>query len=181
MPFLKKISKLQTPNSKIWNLGIGHWSLKRGFTLIELLIVISIIGILVASATASWQNAQIKGRDGKRKADAKAVQQALELYLQKNGRYPSASSGQIQCNILGDNHAVAWGTEFACTPSGGSKIAYMQSLPKDPAYQDTAGYDYTGSDFAYTLSVQLENENDPELAGLPCTPATGRNWCVKNP
>lgn len=155
--------------------------LSPAFTLIELLIVISIIGILVAAAAPSWQNAQAKSRDGKRKADARAIQQGLELYLQRNGQYPQASSGQIQCAILGDTHVVAWGGEFACTPSGGSKITYMQQLPKDPAYQDTTGYNYAGGNFAYTLSVKLENENDPDLGGLPCTPATSRNWCVTNP
>lgn len=164
---------------KIVNLKL---KISGGFTLIELLIVISIIGILVAAASASWQNAQVKGRDGKRKADAKAIQQALEIYLQKNGQYPSARLGQIQCAILGDSHVVNWGTEFACTPSGGSKIIYMQQLPKDPAYQDTAGYFYSATaSFSYVLSAKLENESDPELTGLPCTPATGRNWCVKNP
>lgn len=167
-----------------------NWRQRRqGFTLIELLIVISIIAVLIASATPSWQNAQMKSRDGKRKADAKAIQQALEIYLQKNGTYPQATPGQIQCNILGDNHAVAWGTEFACTPSGGSKIVYMQQLPKDPAYQDTAGYNYTGGNFAYILSTKLENTNDPENTTNPsyvpgtllCAPQPPRNWCVTNP
>jgi prepilin-type N-terminal cleavage/methylation domain-containing protein len=150
---------------------------KNGFTLIELLIVITIIAILVAAATSSWQNAQAKGRDGKRKADLKAVQQAVELYLQRNGIYPSSNSGQIQCNS-GDT-TVHWGGTFVC-----NSIIYMQQLPKDPAYQVTAGYWYDNPTITtYVLSAKLENVNDPDLTGLLCTSHwTGPvGYCVINP
>ena len=152
----------------------------KGFTLIELLIVISIIAILVASATSSWQNAQQKGRDGKRKSDLKAVQQALELYFRANGKYPSTSSGQIQCNAGTDTSTRDWGSSFVCDLQ-----TYMQQLPKDPAYQETTGYYYNNPDStSYNLWAALENTNDPDLTGLPSScgsPPTGRNYCVVNP
>ena len=153
----------------------------KGFTLIELLIVISIIAILVAAATASWRNAQLKGRDGKRKVDLKATQQALEIYLQANGKYPSASSGQIQCNITGDTTIKSWGASFTC-----GSTTYMQQLPKDPAYQTaTDGYYYSSAspNLTYILSAKLENTNDPDIAAsaLLCTPQSPRNFCVVNP
>ena len=153
-------------------------NLKRGFTLIELLIVISIIAILVASATASWRNAQIKSRDGKRKADLKSVQQALESYLQTNGKYPASSSGQIQCNVTGDVTTKSWGTAFTC-----GSITYMQQLPTDPNNQ-ASGYYYTNiSGSKYVLSANLENTNDSDIqaGALLCTPQSGSNYCVQNP
>ena len=60
-----------------------------GFTLIELLVVISIIGILIALGTASYTTAQKKGRDAKRQADMKAVQDALDQYKSIHGQYPT--------------------------------------------------------------------------------------------
>ena len=155
-------------------------------------MVISIIAILVAPGTISWQNAQLKGRDGKRKADTKAVQEALEIYMQKNGTYPaSAPDGRIQCNN-GDTTIIDWGKGFGCQATGDSTpTIYMQQLPKDPAYQNiTDGYFYNSTGIAsYVLSAKLENDNDPEntlgpnyVPGtLPCTAAADRNYCVINP
>ena len=54
--------------------------MKKGFTLIELLVVISIIGILVAVAVASYTGAQIKARDARRRSDMKAIQSTMEQY-----------------------------------------------------------------------------------------------------
>ncbi|MCX6792388.1 MAG: type II secretion system protein [Candidatus Gottesmanbacteria bacterium] len=68
---------------------------KRGFTLIELLIVIAIIGILVSVSVASYSSAQKKGRDARRLADMKAVQNAFEqYYADNNGSYPAT------CNLI---------------------------------------------------------------------------------
>lgn len=160
-----------------FSLFTSHFKVKRGFTLIELLIVISIIAILVASATASWRNAQMKGRDGKRKTDLKSIQQALENYMQTNGKYPSETSGQIKCNAGSDTTTITWGNALTC-----NSLTFMQQLPKDPVYQSTTGYYYnnTGTN-TYILSVLLENTNDPDLTGLPCTPRASRNYCVTNP
>lgn len=158
--------------------------LKKGFTLIELLIVITIIAILVGAGTVSWTNAQIKGRDSRRKTDLKAVQQAVELYFQANGKYPSSSSGLIKCNVTGDSSTIAWATGvFSCEPEDQNETIYMQKLPGDPTVQSSNGYYYTSSSpyTTYVLSADLENEADPDKTNLPCTPQSGRNYCVINP
>ena len=154
------------------------FGLKNGFTLIELLIVITIIGILVASGIYSWQSAQLKGRDNRRKSDIKAVQQALESYYQVNGIYPSTSSGVITCNISGSSTTNAWGEIFTC---GGN--TYFQRLPTDPNQQSTLSYYYDSPspNMTYILSANLENENDPDLNTVSCTPQGTRNYCVENP
>jgi prepilin-type N-terminal cleavage/methylation domain-containing protein len=59
-----------------------------GYTLIEILVVMSIIAILTAISIASYTNVQQRGRDGKRLADIKTIQQALERYYADNGHYP---------------------------------------------------------------------------------------------
>lgn len=144
--------------------------------MIELLVVFSIIAILVAAASASWTNAQAKARDGKRKSDLKAVQQALELYFQTNGKYPSSNvlSGQIICNVTGDSSTKSWGSIFTC-----GSITYLQQLPKEVG--STPYFYVSPTDFTYTLSAWLENSSDPDLTGLLCTPAGPRNYCVTNP
>ncbi|MCR4277661.1 MAG: hypothetical protein NUV85_01440, partial [Candidatus Berkelbacteria bacterium] len=136
---------------------------------------------------ASWQNAQMKARDGKRKSDIRAVQQGLEIYLQRNGKYPSADTfGQIKCNVDGDALAREWGDPFAC---GG--MLYMQQLPSDPVFVKSGSglasyiprqYNYQNpKNSAYVLSANLENVNDFELARLVCVPQIGYNYCVVSP
>ena len=182
------------------HLTINNRQLRSGFTLVELLVVIAIISFLVAAATYSWTNAQQKGRDGRRKADLKAVQQTLELYFQTWGKYPAAGTGadagKIACNTgtnpttNGDNTAKAWGAVFSCDPDGtaGTQTAviYMQQLPKDPVGPSgRPEYFYsTSSNTTYKLNASLENANDPDInppSNLPCTADSGYNYCVIQP
>lgn len=149
-----------------------------GFTLIELLIVITIIGILVAAGIYSWQSAQLKGRDNRRKTDIKTVQQALENYFQINGKYPSTTGGVITCNLSGSTNQNPWGGPFTCGTN-----TYIQRLPTDPTLQ-AGGYYYSNPTFAtYIISANMENPNDSEVNSgtMGCTPQAGRNYCVKNP
>ena len=60
----------------------------KGFTLIELLVVIAIIGILASVVLVSLTGARLKSRDGKRIAELKEMQKALELYYSAHGYYP---------------------------------------------------------------------------------------------
>ena len=152
-------------------------NLQKAFTLIELLIVISIIGILVAAATVSWRNAQMKGRDGKRKADLKAVQQALETFLQTNGVYPSGSA-KIKCTNSSPD--IEWGSTFSCNSN-----TFMQTLTKDPVNVSPNVYTYIldpVNPFKYKLYAFLENTKDPDLNPTLCGLPPGQLvFCVTNP
>lgn len=78
------------------NLAIKRLS---GFTLIELLIVISIIGILVAIAAASYITAQQQARDARRISDMKSMQSAWELYFADNGQNYPGDSNSNPCSL----------------------------------------------------------------------------------
>jgi len=151
---------------------------KRAFTLIELLIVITIIAIMIGAATYSWNNARMKGRDGKRKTDLKAVQQALEMYFQTNGKYPdSSAAGLIRCNV-GTSADLSWGSLFSC-----NSITYMQQLPKDPVSTNSYYYNNPNAN-SYNLWADLENSSDPDLTNRPSScpsPPGTRDYCVVNP
>jgi prepilin-type N-terminal cleavage/methylation domain-containing protein len=64
----------------------------RGFTLIELLVVIAIIGLLSSVVLASLNTARMKARDAKRMADIRQIQNALELYYDVHGYYPTSDN-----------------------------------------------------------------------------------------
>src|SRR3989344_2766478 len=191
----KKNSVIREP------ITVNRRSWRLGFTLIELLVVIAIIGILIAAATVSYTKAQQKARDNRRKSDLKSVQQALELYFQQNGKYPSlvadVSSWRIRCNVNLDTSNKNWGEEFSCDENGRAtdppKEIYIQHLPKDPVgssvfnFSGQSQYVYfaststTASINSYQLWAQLENTNDPDLSSLSCMPFAPYNYCVNNP
>jgi len=168
----------------------------RGFSLIELLVVIAIIGILLAVASVFYTQAQKKGRDAKRKADLKSVQQALELYYETNRKYPyytiAAPQGRIQCNITGiDTTINNWGQAFDCNSSSGL-VTYMKQLPCDPLISSAScptalvGNYYLFSAFAgipqtYTFATILENTSDPEASPGCLAINPSYNYCVTNP
>ena len=70
---------------------------RRGFTLIEIMIAISILAILATIGMTTYSQAQLRGRDAKRKQDLRAISTALELYYQRNKRFPCSSSCDADC------------------------------------------------------------------------------------
>lgn len=66
---------------------------RKGFTLIELLVVIGIIGVISSVVLSNMNSSRGKARDGKRIADLRQIQLALESYAAANGgKYPAATT-----------------------------------------------------------------------------------------
>lgn len=134
--------------------------LKRGFTLIELLVVISIIGILVAAATAGYTNAQKKGRDARRRSDMKAIQSSMEQYYSTNTATP-----------------------YTYTTTLSSAINPVPTEPKSgwTAYT-TSGANISTS--AYCICARLEETgkgNATSASGTTtCAWGAGDYFCVQN-
>ncbi|MBI2593520.1 prepilin-type N-terminal cleavage/methylation domain-containing protein [Candidatus Daviesbacteria bacterium] len=148
----------------------------RGFTLIELMITISIIAIISAIGLASYSQAQKLARDAKRKQDLRQVATALELYHQKNKRFP-CTDGWVQSSDSPPFWLVERSTGFCAsfTPVNLDKN-YINTMPHDPLKDD--GNPSTGSNYGYgfrdgngctvgagnyyLLATRLENASDPD-------------------
>lgn len=136
---------------------------KKGFTLIELLISISIIAILSVVLSISFSNAQKNGRDQRRIADLKAIQNAAEQYYLLGGSYPA-------------NKTTPWTVN--------SQVV-LQKFPVGPInIGDTYSYFVSGGNYC-ACSNKMETGkygNATQIDQAPCDFqfVTGLNYCVGN-
>ncbi len=110
----------------------------KGFTLIELLVVITVIGLLSAMVLVGLSGVRAQGRDTRRVADLRNLQNGLEIYFNKNNTYPSSLSD------LG---------------------AQLGQLPQDPLNREPYTYYYgvSSDGLHYTLGALLEDEENSAL------------------
>jgi prepilin-type N-terminal cleavage/methylation domain-containing protein len=114
--------------------------MKKGFSLVELLVVITIIAILSVAAYSAVGGNTVKARDAKRKQDITTIQQALEMYSNDFGTYPtSLESG---------------------TTAGKIPKKYLSSIPTDPG-AGKKPYVYVKTGSYYNIAATLENEGSP--------------------
>lgn len=133
-----------------------------GFTLFELLVVISIIGILVAVATAAYSASQKRARDARRMEDMQMLQKALEqCYALNDGTYPNPpySSGTLTC----------------------SGTAVMRAFPVDPKNSGDYTYSYQGSANSYCYCALMEDDSKGNNGTADCANWTQTtHYCVEN-
>ncbi len=147
--------------SKIY-LKTTNYKLKTsaGFTLIEVLIVVFIIGLLASVVLVGLGAFRQRGRDARRVADLRSIQNALELYYSKNGVYPST------------RNLVSLESELVNAGIG------VSNIPNDPS-GGSATYQYASDDQSYVLRADLEDKNNQvlkedvdgsDVIGLDCGP-----------
>ena len=154
---------------------------KRGFTLIELMVVVAVIGVLTAILVPAVGGLTAKGRDVRRKADISSIAMALELFMDKYGRYPtSGESGSDSCS--------GWrGSDTADFMQVLITEGFLKTYPADPIntgggcsgycysyYLYPVGYAGVPVNF-YVLGARiLEGGADPRRTNV--AGATGRDW-----
>lgn len=131
---------------------------KNAFTLLEILVVISIIGILVALGTAAFTTAQKKGRDARRQADIKAMQNGFEQFNSREGRYP-----------LDQGEA-------------GDVIIFPAGLPEDPKNSgDNVYYFNLDASIGSTYCICASLESTPgNSSSTHCSYEDGDYYCLSN-
>lgn len=128
---------------------------QKAFTLLELMIAIIIIGILAAAGLVTYSTSQKSARISKRSQDLQAIQQAVELFRNSTGHYPSIPSGTAPAS--GEGATTNW---FCLTSLAGSNSltpTYMPVIPADPLGGSNC-YQYTSDnvDIAGTTPAATE-------------------------
>lgn len=116
----------------------------QGYSLIEILVVIAIIAILASVITVNSIGAGQQSRDAKRQADLRALQNSVELYKNKFGRYPEGCRGpDTWSGQSGSSYACTSGNNYILGATGRLFSQYMTALPTDPRPNGTdSGYVY---------------------------------------
>lgn len=130
----------------------------KGFTLMELLVVIGIIALLSGLLSVSYNAAQKRGRDSRRRSDMKAVQESLEQYYVENSYvYPTGDCGDASDYIKG---------------------AWPSVDPTGESYDGMAACSAT----SYCVCAEMEVENTGNSVDSGCTWSGGdlNYYCVEN-
>ncbi len=137
---------------------------KNGFTMIELLVVIVILGILSVVGLGSFSAAQMKARDSRRKTDIRAISDALEVYYNDFGRYPSSdgNGGIMGCGVDAVQ-ACSPGTIWQNSTNG---TTYMVQIPQDPS-GGKYYYMTTPTGTYFQIYAHLENTKDRDVPQDP--------------
>ncbi len=137
---------------------------RAGFTLLELLVVISIIGILLALGVVAFTTAQRKGRDAKRRADIKSIQDGFEQYY--HGSAVAGGPPRLQ-------YAATCATMY-------TSDNFPAGAPLDPK---EGAYSCSSSATAYCACAALEtgggNATNGSCAGYGTT-TNGTHYCLRN-
>lgn len=171
--------------------------MRKGFTLIELLVVIGVFGIMLSFFLVSASGARTSGRDSRRIADLRAVEQGLHLYLIKCGMFPgrydatNGCVGGLTTSLNADKGPTDWNVlalTLTSSPIGFGEVPFDPSPGRSYHYWVQLG-DAINTPRAqcYVLKADLETDhralqNDLENADLisKLTPRTCNQIGCKN-
>lgn len=141
-----------------------HGRRSVGFTLVEILVVVSIIAILAGVLLMNFSTSSASGRDAKRQADLRMLQNAIELYKNKHGWYPAGCASDT-----GGGWSGQLGTDFECDDDTGQYIVglapeFIRVLPVDPrSVSGQQGYVYTTNSDGSVYKIMAMNVVESEV------------------
>lgn len=133
---------------------------QKGFTLIELMVVVSIIAVLSVIALALFSNAQKSARDGKRRAELKAILNAFEINKTSAGYQPLLASffagGTIpSTDPKGDPYCMGW--KSTSPPYDNTPISAWSGAGCPGGYSAIALNSPSGSPLYLKICASMEN------------------------
>jgi prepilin-type N-terminal cleavage/methylation domain-containing protein len=155
----------------------------KGFTLMELLIVVAIIGLLASMILVGLSSFRTRGRDARRVADVKQVQNGLEIYYAKENKYPDVQYS----GIPGEGADISWNAMIEAIRIADIGIT---QVPQDPLGVSRS-YAYStepGNPQSYVIGVALEDldnqamktDIDGDVFGMDCGDAASDTiYCVQ--
>ncbi|MEM9066344.1 MAG: prepilin-type N-terminal cleavage/methylation domain-containing protein [Planctomycetota bacterium] len=101
---------------------------RKAFTLVEILIVVVILGILAAIVVPQFSSAADDARASNTASQLSTLQNAIELFRARNGRYPDFNSNGWD-ELTGDENANGTFDEVG-------ENEYLKEEPVNPINQD---------------------------------------------
>jgi len=137
-----------------------------GYTLIEILVVIAIIGILAATALASFQHAQVRAKVARAEADMSSITTALESYAVDHNDYPP-NDGKYNVTPIQLSTPVKYLTNCGIIDPFAAKLKHL--LWKDDAKKYT--YARIVTEIPFDSVLQAENIDHPT-----CNPGARKKY-----
>ena len=137
---------------------------RLGMTKIELLVIGLIVGLLGVMAAVAVSGARSSMRDAVRLANVREVQAGLELYFNDANSYPETSDFAA----LGQSATQCLGVEGFASSCSEDESVYLDLVLSPPdggltglaaceTYTD--GYCFMGTETAYRIQFELEQDN----------------------
>ncbi len=126
--------------------------------------ILSIVIILTAIFVASFYNFKIslrRSRDAQRKADIRAITDALNKYDSDFAFFPEAKDGKIKACAPAFS-LCEWGKDGIYDLSDPNYPAYLKVLPIDPNSKQGASYYYASNGKRIQVLAALEGKDEPE-------------------
>jgi len=131
--------------------------LQKGFTLIEMAIVITIVGLIIASSATAYVQWQTWLRHDTTQNNVETIHAAIEGFLNTNGRYPCPSSLQATRTDAGLYGLEPTAAGFDCN----SVVAGDINLPGSPPGTDI----YVTAGARAIAAGHIQNDGTPSAVG----------------
>ena len=174
-----------------------HSDTSRGFTLIELLVTIAIISLLSSVVLACVNTARAKARDSRRIADMHSIVNALELYYDSNGHYPTQTTITASCNtapngaaldpLVTDGFTNLLPTDPTNNSATPNRLCYhYMSIGDTSSYSGSSSWYCNGrprTDYEYFLafSTEVSTAAYPRITNSSNTPNNEYTYCIPGP
>ena len=117
--------------------GMNYVWARRGFTIVELTIVISVIGILAAITTVSYNGSQNRAHDNSVNEDLKKLQNELSIYESDNGSYPTTANfttAVTGVKVTKGSYVTNVSAMLYCVSTAGDTVAIIGRSKSDKVF-----------------------------------------------